>query len=159
MKGLRILLFPFSIVYDGITRIRNWGFDQGILNQESFDIPVIAVGNLSTGGTGKSPMIEFLVRQNRDRRIGILSRGYDRYAHVYKEVEQHDNVRSIGDEPLQFKKQFKDLVVVSVSDKRSNGIKRLINSHELDLILLDDAFQHRYVKAQQYLLLTDYYAP
>lgn len=159
MQRLRFLLYPFSILYDGITGLRNWSFDKGILEQKEFDIPVIAVGNLSTGGTGKTPMIEFLIRQHSDKRIAVLSRGYGRKTKGYLEVAVNDNTSKVGDEPLQLKSKFKDSIIVAVCEKRALGIENLLNDHEIDLILLDDAFQHRYVKATHYYLLSSFDKP
>ena len=76
MQELRLLLYPFSVLYDGITSLRNWAFDLGIMDQKEFEIPIIAVGNLSTGGTGKTPMIEYLIRVHSDKKVAVLSRGY-----------------------------------------------------------------------------------
>jgi tetraacyldisaccharide 4'-kinase len=159
MQGLRILLYPFSIIYDGVTSLRNYSFDQGWLTSTQFDIPIIAVGNLSTGGTGKTPMIEFLIRQNTGKRIAVLSRGYGRKTKGYLEVKTTSKVSEVGDEPLQFKIKFENSIVVAVCEKRVDGIQRLMKDHNLDLILLDDAYQHRYVKASHYILLTSYEQP
>ncbi|BAO54286.1 tetraacyldisaccharide 4'-kinase [Nonlabens marinus] len=159
MTNLRFLLYPFSVLYDGITGLRNWGFDQGFLEQRQFDIPIIAVGNLSTGGTGKSPMIEYLIRQNSDKKVAVLSRGYGRKTRGFLEVFEKNTPVEVGDEPLQFKLKFKDSIVVAVCEKRVDGVETLLRNHQLDLILLDDAYQHRYVKASTYVLLTSYGQP
>ncbi|PRP65691.1 tetraacyldisaccharide 4'-kinase [Nonlabens agnitus] len=159
MTGLRFLLYPFSILYDGVTGLRNYGFDKGWINATSFEIPIIAVGNLSTGGTGKSPMVEYLVRQHAGHKIAVLSRGYGRATKGYLEVFESSKATEVGDEPLQFKLKFRDQLIVSVCEKRVDGIKRLLEDHDLDLIILDDAFQHRYVKASHYVLLTHYSQP
>jgi len=159
MGGLRILLYPFSILYGGVTGLRNWSFDHGWLSQTTFEIPIIAVGNLSTGGTGKTPMIEFLVRQNEGKRLAVLSRGYGRQTKGYLEVFENSHATDVGDEPLQFKSKFKESVVVAVCENRVNGVRRLLEEHVLDLILLDDAYQHRYLKASKYVLLTSYDQP
>ncbi|WP_194851044.1 tetraacyldisaccharide 4'-kinase [Nonlabens antarcticus] len=159
MQGLRILLYPFSILYDGITGLRNYGFDRGWLTSTKFDIPIIAVGNLSTGGTGKTPMIEFLIRQNTGKKIAVLSRGYGRKTKGYREVTIESKAIQVGDEPLQFKSKFKDEIIVAVCEKRVQGIQRLIQDHNPEVILLDDAYQHRYVQASHYILLTSYDQP
>ncbi|AGC75714.1 lipid-A-disaccharide kinase [Nonlabens dokdonensis] len=156
MQELRLLLYPFSILYDGITSLRNWAFDKGVLEQREFNIPIIAVGNLSIGGTGKTPMIEYLVRAHSGKKIAVLSRGYGRNTSGYLELSENDLPEKVGDEPLQIKIKFKDAIVSAVCEKRVNGIERLLSDHELDLILLDDAFQHRHVKASHYILLTSY---
>jgi tetraacyldisaccharide 4'-kinase len=156
MQELRLILYPFSILYDGITSLRNWAFDTGILDQSEFDIPIIVVGNLSTGGTGKTPMIEYLIDHLAGKRIGVLSRGYGRKTYGYIEVSAGDLPERVGDEPLQIKRKFQDLIVSAVCEKRVVGIEHLLKDHNLDVILLDDAYQHRHVKASHYILLTSY---
>jgi tetraacyldisaccharide 4'-kinase len=156
MQDLRLILYPFSILYDGITSLRNWAFDTGILDQKEFDIPIIVVGNLSTGGTGKTPMIEYLIDHLVGKRIGVLSRGYGRKTHGYIEVSKGDLPDKVGDEPLQIKRKFQDLIVSAVCERRVEGIEHLLKDHNLDVILLDDAYQHRHVKASHYILLTSY---
>ena len=157
MKLLRFLLFPFAILYDIITSIRNFLFDKGILKSSSFDIPIIAVGNLSVGGTGKSPQIEYLVKLLQDQyKVAILSRGYKRKSKGFLLLNKSHTVEDVGDEPLQFFNKFENISVAVDSD-RTYGItqlKELENSPEV--ILLDDAFQHRKVKAKVYILLTKY---
>ncbi|WP_298951214.1 tetraacyldisaccharide 4'-kinase [uncultured Nonlabens sp.] len=156
MQNLRLLLYPFSILYNGVTSLRNYAFDKGVLEQHEFEIPIIAVGNLSTGGTGKTPMIEYFIKKNKGLKIGVLSRGYGRKTSGYIEIDLNDTVHKVGDEPLQIKLKFKDLIVSAVCEKRVDGIHNLLNNHDLDLILLDDAYQHRHVKASHYVLLTSY---
>ncbi|WP_405377038.1 tetraacyldisaccharide 4'-kinase [Nonlabens sp. Asnod3-A02] len=156
MQNLRLLLYPFSIVYDGITSLRNYAFNKGIIEQHEFYIPIIAVGNLSTGGTGKTPMIEYFIKKNKDLKLGVLSRGYGRRTSGYIEINLNDTVEKVGDEPLQIKLKFKNLIVSAVCEKRVDGINNLLKNHDLDLILLDDAYQHRHVKASHYVLLTSY---
>lgn len=156
MQELRLLLYPFSVFYDGITSLRNYAFDKGILKQKEYEVPIIAVGNLSTGGTGKTPMIEFFIKHFTGKKIGVLSRGYGRTTSGYLEISENDSPEKAGDEPLQIKRKFKDLIVSAVCEKRVEGIERLLKEHRLEVILLDDAFQHRYVKAHHYVLLTRY---
>ncbi|MEO9953392.1 tetraacyldisaccharide 4'-kinase [Nonlabens sp.] len=156
MQNLRLLLYPFSILYDGITSLRNYAFDKGVLEQREFDMPIIAVGNLSTGGTGKTPVIEYFIKKNQGLKIGVLSRGYGRKTSGYIELDVNDTVEKVGDEPLQIKLKFKGLIVSAVCEKRVDGIDNLLKNHDLDLILLDDAYQHRHVKASHYVLLTSY---
>lgn len=158
MQSLRFLLYPFSILYDGITGMRNWAFDKEFLKQQVFEIPVIAVGNLSTGGTGKTPMIEYLIRQFTDKRVAVLSRGYGRNTKGYLEVKSDHKAIEVGDEPLQIKIKFKN-VIVAVCENRVDGINKLLESYNIDVVLLDDAFQHRYVKASQYILLSSFDKP
>lgn len=154
---IRYLLFPFSILYGCITSIRNFLFDKGILKSYSFDIPVIAVGNLSVGGTGKTPQIEYLIRLLSDNyKIATLSRGYKRKSKGFILADETTTAAFLGDEPFQFYKKFPK-IQVAVDADRKNGIEKLLSqSDKPDVILLDDAFQHRKVKAGFYILLTSY---
>lgn len=155
MPNPRKLLFPFSIVYKVVTGVRNQLYDQGIFNSMKFDIPVIAVGNLNMGGTGKSPMIEYLIDLlAKDAKLATLSRGYKRESSGFQVVETNDAASKSGDEPLQFKSKFPE-ITVAVDANRVEGINRLKKSGS-NLILLDDAFQHRKVEAGFYILLTSY---
>ncbi|MDE1207028.1 tetraacyldisaccharide 4'-kinase [Tenacibaculum larymnensis] len=158
MKLLRFLLFPFAVLYDVITRIRNWFFNIGILKSTPFDIPVIAVGNLSVGGTGKSPQIEYLIRLLKDNyKIAVLSRGYKRKTEGFQLVNDMHTAEDVGDEPLQFYKKFKNDIIVAVDADRTNGIQQLLqNDNPPQVVLLDDAYQHRKVTASSYILLTKY---
>ncbi len=158
MKLLRFLLFPFAVLYDAITRIRNWFFNLGVLKSTSFDIPVIAVGNLSVGGTGKSPQIEYLIRLLKDNyKIAVLSRGYKRKTEGFQLVNDTHTAEDVGDEPLQFYKKFKNDITVAVDADRTNGIQQLLQTHNPpEVVLLDDAYQHRKVTASSYILLTKY---
>ncbi|MES2576309.1 MAG: tetraacyldisaccharide 4'-kinase, partial [Bacteroidota bacterium] len=157
MNLLRKILFPFAILYGLITSIRNFLFDKGILKSYSFDLPVIAVGNLSVGGTGKTPQIEYLIRLLSDKyKIATLSRGYKRQSKGFILAEASSNAKIIGDEPFQFFQKFPS-IQVAVDADRKNGIEQLLSQHEKpEVILLDDAFQHRKVKAGFYILLTSY---
>ncbi len=132
-------------------------FDIGLLNSRSFDIPIIAVGNLNVGGTGKSPMIEYLIRLfNESCHTAVLSRGYGRKTKGFLMATSDSTAVDLGDEPFQFYRKFKNLDV-AVDEKRVRGIETLQQiKPDLDLVLLDDAFQHRYVKAGKYILLTAY---
>ena len=157
MNLLRKLLFPFAIVYGLITSIRNFLFGTGIRKSYSFDIPVIAVGNLSVGGTGKTPQIEYLIRLLSDKyKIATLSRGYKRQSRGFILAKAGTNAKILGDEPFQFFQKFPS-IQVAVDADRKNGIEKLL-SHSIkpEVILLDDAFQHRNVKAGFYILLTSY---
>ncbi|MFV8270893.1 tetraacyldisaccharide 4'-kinase [Flavobacterium sp. GT2N3] len=157
MNILRKLLFPFAILYGLITSIRNFLFDTGIRKSYSFDIPVIAVGNLSVGGTGKTPQIEYLIRLLSDKyKIATLSRGYKRQSTGFILAQADSNAKILGDEPFQFFQKFPS-IVVAVDADRKNGIEQLLSqSIKPEVILLDDAFQHRKVKAGFYILLTSY---
>lgn len=157
MKEFRLLLFPFAILYGWITSIRNLLFDYGILKSYSFTVPIIAVGNLSVGGTGKTPQIEYLIRLLSNKyKVATLSRGYKRRSKGYVLADQNSTTETLGDEPFQFFKKFAN-IQVAVDANRKNGIENLLNLNlKPQLILLDDAFQHRKVKAGFYILLTTY---
>ena len=157
MNLLRKILFPFAVLYGFITSIRNFLFDKGMLKSHSFDVPVIAVGNLSVGGTGKTPQIEYLIRLLSPKyKIATLSRGYKRQSKGFVLADSTSNAEILGDEPFQFYTKFKN-IQVAVDADRKNGIEQLLYQQERpDVILLDDAFQHRKVKAGFYILLTSY---
>jgi tetraacyldisaccharide 4'-kinase len=157
MNLLRKILFPFAILYGFITGIRNFLFDKGILKSYSFDVPVIAVGNLSVGGTGKTPQIEYLIRLLSPKyKVATLSRGYKRQSKGFVLADSTSNAEILGDEPFQFFSKFKN-IQVAVDADRKNGIEQLLSLPEKpEVILLDDAFQHRKVKAGFYVLLTSY---
>jgi tetraacyldisaccharide 4'-kinase len=157
MNLLRKILFPFAILYGLITGIRNFLFDKGILKSYSFDLPIIAVGNLSVGGTGKTPQIEYLIRLLSDKyKVATLSRGYKRQSKGFILAEANSNASILGDEPFQFFQKFPS-IQVAVDADRKNGIEQLLSLAEKpEVILLDDAFQHRKVKAGFYILLTSY---
>ncbi|MDY0090655.1 MAG: tetraacyldisaccharide 4'-kinase [Flavobacteriaceae bacterium] len=157
MKWLRLLLFPFAILYGGITAIRNLLYDKNILKSFSFNLPVIVVGNLSTGGTGKSPQTEYLIRLLSVKyRVAVLSRGYKRQSKGFVLADKNTRVEDLGDEPFQFFTKFKNIYVAVDSD-RKNGIQNLLElQNPPEVILLDDAFQHRKVKAGFNILLTTY---
>ncbi|MHB8208126.1 tetraacyldisaccharide 4'-kinase [Mucilaginibacter sp.] len=157
MKYLRLLLFPFSLIYGLVVTIRNLCFDVDIFKSRKFYIPVISVGNLDVGGAGKSPMTEYLVRLlKKHYKLATLSRGYGRKTKGYF-VAAENAPRSlaslIGDEPAQFHQKFPD-ITVAVCEDRVVGIKTLLVDHTL--IILDDAYQHRAVKPGLSLLLFDY---
>lgn len=154
---LRKILFPFSILYGFITSIRNFLFDKNILKSYSFDLPIIAVGNLSVGGTGKTPQIEYLIRLlSQNYKVATLSRGYKRKSEGFVLANETSNAEILGDEPFQFFQKFKN-IQVAVDANRKNGIEQLLSQSEKpNIILLDDAFQHRKVKAGFYILLTSY---
>ncbi|KAF2514198.1 tetraacyldisaccharide 4'-kinase [Flavobacterium foetidum] len=157
MKLLRKILFPFAVLYGFITSIRNFLFDKGVLKSTSFDFPVIAVGNLSVGGTGKTPQIEYLIRLLSDKyKVATLSRGYKRKSEGFVLANENSNAEILGDEPFQFYQKF-PFVMVAVDADRTNGIKQLLMEQITpEIILLDDAYQHRKVKAGFYILLTSY---
>ena len=154
---LRKILFPFAILYGFITSIRNFLFDNGILRSYSFDVPIIAVGNLSVGGTGKTPQIEYLIRLlSPNYKIATLSRGYKRQSEGFVLADASSNAAILGDEPFQFYTKF-NTIQVAVDADRKNGIEQLLSqTNKPEVVLLDDAFQHRKVKAGFYILLTSY---
>lgn len=157
MNLLRKLLFPFAILYGFITSLRNYLYDKGILKSHSFPIPVIAVGNLSVGGTGKTPQIEYLIRLlSPNYKVATLSRGYKRKSEGFVLANADSNAEILGDEPFQYFKKFPN-IQVAVDADRKNGIEQLLNqTQKPEIILLDDAFQHRKVTAGFYILLTSY---
>ena len=157
---LKILLLPITLLYSLISMFRNLLYDLGILRSKSFDFPVISIGNLSVGGTGKTPHIEYVLNELKGRyKMAVLSRGYKRKTSGFRIVGADDDVTTVGDEPYQIFKKFKN-VIVAVDEKRRRGIEKL---KELNippkLILLDDAYQHRAVKPGLNILLTDYTKP
>jgi len=154
---LRKILFPLAFLYWLIMFIRSWLYDKGILKSYSFNIPIIAVGNLSVGGTGKTPQIEYLIRLlSKDYKVAVLSRGYKRLTEGFVLADEKATASSIGDEPFQFYSKFPN-IQVAVDANRKNGIEKLLQFQDKpDVILLDDAFQHRKVKAGFYILLTAY---
>ncbi len=155
MKKLRLLLLPFGIVYGMVMSLRNFFYDKNIFKSVSFAQPVIAVGNLSTGGTGKTPQIEYLIRLLSDKyQVACLSRGYGRKTSGFVLANEQSDAQSIGDEPFQFYSKFKN-IRVAVDAKRVEGILNLMAlTPNPEVILLDDAYQHRHVKAGFYILLT-----
>ncbi|WP_299683829.1 tetraacyldisaccharide 4'-kinase [uncultured Dokdonia sp.] len=158
MKQLRKILFPFAGCYYIITLLLNKAYDRGYFSSKEYQLPVICVGNLNTGGTGKSPMTEYLIRLLRDSyKVATLSRGYGRKTKGYLQVSSDSLAKNVGDEPLQFAKKFKN-VNVSVCEDRQLGISKLLETNPLlDVILLDDAYQHRKVKAGFQIILTAYH--
>jgi tetraacyldisaccharide 4'-kinase len=157
MNFLRKILFPFSILYGFITSIRNFLFDKGILRSYSFEIPIIAVGNLIVGGTGKTPQIEYLIRLlSPNYKIATLSRGYKRKSEGFVLSDVNSTAEILGDEPFQIHQKFPQ-ITVAVDADRKNGIEKLLSLNDKpEVILLDDAFQHRRVKAGFYILLSAY---
>ena len=157
LRPIRILLFPFSLVYGAVIWLRNRLFDKNVLKSASFNLPLICVGNLSAGGTGKSPMVEFLLRLlHRQTEVAVLSRGYKRKTSGYSLAGWGTTALEIGDEPMQFHLKFPD-VSVAVGEERIVAIPQLLHDKpDTKVIVLDDAFQHRSVKAGFNIILTDY---
>ena len=155
MKIVRKILFPFAVLYGWITGFRNFLYNKGILESREYETPIVCVGNLSVGGTGKSPMIEYLISFLKDEyRIAVLSRGYKRTTNGFIEVTTAHAAEQVGDEPLQFKTKFPEITVAVCADRRE-GIEKLQNA--ADVILLDDAFQHRKVKPAVTIVLTPFH--
>lgn len=157
LKSFRILLLPFSLVYWLVIWVRNKLYDRNIFKTSSFGLPLICVGNLSVGGTGKSPMVEYLVRLLKDKyKVATLSRGYKRKTKGYALANENTTALEIGDEPMQFHLKFPD-VPVAVGEERIVAIPQLLHDRpDTEAIILDDAFQHRSVNAGLNILLTEY---
>lgn len=154
---IQIVLYPFSILYGIVTGIRNWLFDKKIFTSTKFDIPIISVGNLSVGGTGKTPHTEFILAllQN-DRKIALLSRGYKRQTKGFFLANKNADALKLGDEPFQIYQKFPK-VTVAVDEKRVHGVQKLLEVvPDLEAVVLDDAYQHRYIAPGLSILLTDY---
>lgn len=151
---------PFSWLYGLGVGIRNYLFDAEILKSKSYSVPVISVGNITVGGAGKTPHVEYLIDLLRDEmQVAVLSRGYKRKSRGYVVADENTTMRDIGDEPFQIKQKFEG-VYVAVDKDRCHGIDHLISDEDtkdVEVILLDDAFQHRYVKPGVNILLVDYH--
>lgn len=160
IKYLKFLLFPFGALYFIVTYIRNYLYDLQVLKAYAFENPIIAVGNLSVGGTGKTPMIEYLVRLlAEDYEVVCLSRGYGRKTKGFLWVEAEAKASEVGDEPLLLKQKFKNKITVAVCEDRVLGVQTILKKIPSPVILLDDAFQHRRLKAGFYILLTSFQKP
>jgi len=157
---IRESLLPISWLYGIGVSIRNFLFNIGILKSRSFDIPIISVGNITVGGTGKTPHVEYLIRLLKDNfNIAVLSRGYKRKSKEFILADDDTEMSMIGDEPYQMKQKFPN-ITVAVDKDRCHGIEQICGNNSTkntDVILLDDAYQHRYVKAGINILLVDYH--
>ncbi|MGL4582242.1 MAG: tetraacyldisaccharide 4'-kinase [Flavobacterium sp.] len=160
MELLRKLLFPFAVLYGGITTLRNYLYFINVFKRTSFSIPTIVVGNLSVGGTGKTPMVEYIIRLLKDQyHIATLSRGYKRKSEGFFLADQNTTMEQIGDEPFQYHHKF-DNISVAVDAKRVNGIQNILKrKSDTQAIVLDDAYQHLAVKGGFNILLTTYDEP
>jgi tetraacyldisaccharide 4'-kinase len=156
LSSFRVLLFPFALLYGGIIYLRNFLYDRQVLKSTAFNLPVISIGNLSVGGTGKSPMVEYLVGLLKDRyRVATLSRGYKRRTKGYIMATEHTTALEIGDEPMQFHVKHPD-VAVAVGEQRIEAIPQLLfDRPDTEVVILDDAFQHRAIQPGLQILLTD----
>ncbi len=159
MHTYRILFFPFALIYEMIVRLRHFLFNVGILKSRTFKIPLIGVGNLVMGGSGKTPHVELLIRMlSEDYKVAVLSRGYGRKSKGYVKADQYSRYEDIGDEPMQYYRKFKKNVTIAVDAKRRKGIINLMEDKAgHDVIIMDDSFQHRYVKPGLSILLTDFH--
>lgn len=157
--SLHKILGPLSGLYQIVTDTRNKCFDRGILKSKRFDIPVISIGNLAACGTGKTPHTEYLIRLlNQHMKVAVLSRGYKRKTKGFVLASDKSETTQIGDEPYQMHRKFPN-TTIAVDESRCEGIEQLltIKSPPIEVVLLDDAFQHRYVKPGLSILLTDYH--
>ncbi len=156
----RVLLYPFALIYGSLVWLRNRLYDIDLFSSVEFSVPVITVGNLSVGGTGKTPHVEYLIRLLQYRfKVATMSRGYKRLTQGFIIADDQTNALRIGDEPMQYHIKFPELVV-SVAEERMTGIPLLLQKKpEIEVVLLDDAYQHRSVKAGINILITDYSAP
>ena len=152
-----IVLYPFSLLYGVVTMIRNFLFDSDLLRSTSFSIPIISVGNLAVGGTGKTPHTEYILTAlQAECKTAVLSRGYKRKTKGFVLADTASDSQTLGDEPFQIHQKFPG-VTVAVDEKRVHGVKKLQSlQSDLQLVVLDDAFQHRYIQAGLSILLTDY---
>lgn len=156
MPWYRHLLWPFAILYGIVVTVRNLLFDFGILPSKEFDVPVICVGNLETGGTGKSPLVSYLVRMllQRGKKVAVISRGYGRKTTGFRIVETGSQAVDVGDEPLQLKRRYPE-ALVAVCENRVKGIEQLLaRESKPDFVVMDDGFQHRWVKPSFSILVT-----
>ncbi len=160
-KCLQYVLTPFSWLYGFGVYVRNKLFDWGILKEVSFSVPVVGVGNITVGGTGKTPHVEYILECLRYKRnIAVLSRGYKRKTRGFIVASAKSTPDSIGDEPLQIYEKFGGTVKVAVCESRVKGVRELIKQFpKIDLIVLDDSFQHRYIKPKVNIMLMDYSHP
>lgn len=153
-------LLPFSWIYGLVAWLRNQLFDIGVLKSRAYDIPIISVGNITVGGSGKTPHVEYLVRLlKKHAKVAVLSRGYKRKSKGFVLADDSSDATDIGDEPYQMKRKFPD-IYVAVDKNRRNGIEKLTDNsiaNNTDVIILDDAFQHRFVKPGINILLVDYH--
>lgn len=156
-----LLLYPISKIYGVVMAVRNKMFDYGILKQQEFDIPIVVVGNLSMGGTGKTPHVEYIVESLLGKyNIGVLSRGYRRATKGFVLASPQSRPEDIGDESYQIYRKFGPDITVAVCEKRAEGIRQMREINPaLNMIILDDAFQHRYVKPSVSVILTEYNRP
>jgi len=153
----KILFWKLSIQFSLVTSIRNFIYNIGVIKSHQFNLPIISVGNLVLGGSGKTPTIEYLIRLlSKNYKIAVLSRGYGRKSNGFIIADSNSDANLIGDEPMQYYRKFKN-IIVSVGSNRVRGINKLIKlNSKPEIILLDDAYQHRRVKPEMSILLTKF---
>ena len=158
MRYLSFLLFPFALLYGAIVRLRHWCYNTGIFKEHTSAVPTICVGNVAVGGTGKSPMVEYLVRQLHPKcRVAVLSRGYKRKTKGFVLADAQATVADLGDEPFQFWRKFHKDIILAVCGDRVEGLRQLLQlPPPPTVVILDDAFQHRPIKATKNIVLTAY---
>lgn len=156
---MRFLLFPIAWIYGLVIAVRNHLFDTNVLSRRSFNIPVISVGNITMCGTGKTPHTEYILRLLRNScKVAVLSRGYKRQTKGYVLATEKTDMMEIGDEPYQMHQKFPD-VTVAVCEKRCDGVERLVEDEHVETVVLDDAYQHRYIEPGLNILLVDFHRP
>jgi tetraacyldisaccharide 4'-kinase len=157
VKNVKTILYPLALLYGTALKLRHWLYDKNVLKSSRFNFPIICIGNLATGGTGKSPMTEYLIELLKGHyKIATLSRGYKRKTTGFAIANQNTTAIDIGDEPMQFHEKYKD-VTVAVGEERLVAIPQLLHDRpDTEVIILDDAFQHRQVNAGLNIILTDY---
>ena len=160
MDNRSILLYPFSLIYNVVTSVRNFLYDKGVFKTVQYGIPVICVGNITVGGTGKTPHTEYIVRLlKKEYRVAVLSRGYKRKSKGFRLASKNSTVDEIGDEPLQIFRRFPDIAVVTDSN-RNRGIETILKKRpDIDVIIMDDGFQHRSVTPGLSIVLCDHGRP
>ena len=159
MSKIRLALYPFAILYDGITRFKNFLYSNDILKSNSFEIPLIVIGNLSVGGTGKTPHTEYVANLLKSQyKTAVLSRGYGRKTTGYLLADSAATAKTIGDEPLQIFNNIPE-IDVAVCEDRTTGVRKLISENNSEVIILDDAFQHRKIQGSLYVLITTFQSP
>lgn len=157
---MRYILYPFSIIYSLVIKIRNWLYDVNILKEKNFTIPIICVGNLAVGGTGKTPHVDYLINLLKTKyKVVLLSRGYKRKKSGFLYVDKNDLAKKFGDEPYLIKEKHPE-IIVAVNKNRKKGIQKILSDYpKTEVIILDDGFQHRKIKAGFNILLTEYDFP
>jgi tetraacyldisaccharide 4'-kinase len=160
LSAFRFLLSPFSFIFGLVAALRRKAFQKGWLRSETFSVPTICVGNLRVGGTGKTPHVEYIAKfLSQNHQVAILSRGYGRKSKGYIHANDRSNFATIGDEPMQYATKFPN-VEVAVCEKRKTGIEKLLQKNpKLDVVILDDAYQHLSVNYSLRILLTEYHRP